>query len=102
MDPIEMIFLVFVTAAGIVTATVATIACSRRVACAERDRQLIHAYLDRPQEVEVWLIQGAMEHLEQRLSSHIEEKRCVESRHFPGRWSRESSPLALASNRQLA
>jgi len=98
-----MIIVVIATAAGIATATFATIACSRRIACKERERQLIRAYLECPQEVEAWLIHGAMEDLERNLSTRIEEMRWMESQHSDRRWSRERSAFSMASSQhQLA
>jgi hypothetical protein len=63
----EILIIAVVAAAGILATTFTTIHCLVRHAREKRDRQLFHAYVHRPHEVEAWLVDGALEHLHQTL-----------------------------------
>jgi hypothetical protein len=96
MELLEIILAGLFTLTGIFTATVTTVACHSRHTREERDREIFRAYLDCPQEVEAWLVQGAMEQLEQTLSWHVPERtRCVDSQHV--RRNGENAMPMLAS-----
>jgi hypothetical protein len=68
MNSFELLVTAFATAAGVMVATVTTASCIIRKACERRDRQLFRAYAQYPEEVEAWLVRGAMDTLQQSLT----------------------------------
>jgi hypothetical protein len=68
MHALEILLLTFVASAGILVTTFTTIFCVVRHAQENWDRQLFHAYLLRPHEVEAWLAQGALTQVQEFLS----------------------------------
>lgn len=68
MGPVELIVISLATVAGTFAATSATIACCRMAARRERDRQIFRAYLENPQQIEMWLTEGAIDLLEQTVA----------------------------------
>ncbi|MDD5200082.1 MAG: hypothetical protein PHC88_09790 [Terrimicrobiaceae bacterium] len=68
MNALGILIILLVSMAGVLAATVTTIFCLVRLARDERDRQLFHAYVHSPHELEAWLVSGALEQLEQTLS----------------------------------
>jgi hypothetical protein len=101
MDSLQLILVGFFTTAGILTATFTTVACVRFHIREERDREIFRAYLDCPQEIEGWLVQGAVEQLKQSLPWDMPEQ----TRYFaprPARRSVENAVSVLTSHPQAA
>jgi hypothetical protein len=101
MDPLEMILIGPVVAAGILITTFTTVACFRSHARKERDRELFRVYLEDPQKVEAWLVEGAMELVEQILLQRLrEEARCAKPRRL--RTPAEDAAPMLTAHHQVA
>lgn len=68
MNALDLVLLLPVIAAGVLTATVTTVACSRQWGSREKERQIIRAYARDPDRVEKWLAEGAIAWLENDLA----------------------------------
>jgi hypothetical protein len=102
MDPLEIIIASLASLAGVFTATLTTVACYAHHTREERDREIFRAYLDCPQEVEAWLVQGAMEHLKQTLPWQLPERTRRIDPPQRVRGNEENAMPMLASRHQVA